>query len=283
MTQKNTSDPVNRDAESGGSVHFEPSFEGLMALVGRLRGPGGCPWDAEQTRETFRDQFLEEAYELIEAVDEGDPDAIAEEVGDVLLHTAFQIQLGKEEGSFTDTGVFADLIEKLVRRHPHVFKPAGDGPDGSDLDANRVLSNWDDIKRAEKPAGDRPSAMDGVPSAMPSLAGAQRLGGKAARAGFDWDDMSGVLDKVQEEIAELRDAETPEQTEAELGDLLFSLVNLGRWFDTDAETALRRANQRFASRFRTMEELASERGVDFKALTMSEKEHLWQEAKAMMQ
>ncbi len=293
MTQKNTSDPVNRDAESGAADRFEPSFEGLMTLVGRLRGPGGCPWDAEQTRETFRDQFLEEAYELIEAVDEGDRDAIAEEVGDVLLHAAFQIQLGKEEGSFTDTGVFAGLIGKLVRRHPHVFKPTGDGPDGSDpdgsdldgsdLDADRVLANWDDIKRAEKPAGDRPSAIDGVPSAMPSLAGAQRLGGKAARTGFDWDDMSGVLDKAQEEIVELQEAETPEQTEAELGDLLFSLVNLGRWFDIDAETALRRANQRFASRFRTMEKLASERGADFKSLTLPEKEALWQKAKAMRQ
>ena len=288
MTYKNTSDPVNRDVGPEALGEFDPSFEGLMALVGRLRGPGGCPWDREQTRETFRDQFLEEAYELIEAVDEGDPGAIAEEVGDVLLHAAFQIQLGEEEGSFTDAGVFAGLIEKLVRRHPHVFKPTGGDPnggnwDGNDLDAKQLLTNWDDIKRAEKPAGDRPAAIDGVPSAIPSLAGAQRLGSKAARTGFDWDDVSGVLDKVQEEIAELKDAETPGQTEAELGDLLFSLVNLGRWLDIDAETALRKANQRFASRFRAMEELASERGADFKALTLSEKGALWQEAKAMRQ
>jgi tetrapyrrole methylase family protein/MazG family protein len=280
MPSENASNRVDRDAGPDASAQFDPSFQGLMALVGRLRGPGGCPWDAEQTRETFRDQFLEEAYELIEAVDEGDPDAIAEEVGDVLLHAAFQIQLGVEEGSFTDAGVFAGLLEKLVRRHPHVFKRTGGGPNGGDWDAERLLANWDDIKRAEKPAGDRPSAIDGVPSAMPSLAGAQRLGGKAARTGFDWNDISGILDKVQEEIAELKAARTPGQTEAELGDLLFSLVNLGRWLDIDAETALRKANQRFAARFRAMEKFASERGADFKSLTLSGKEALWQEAKA---
>ena len=247
-----------------------------MALVGYLRGPDGCPWDREQTRESFRDQFLEEAYELIEALDEGDPGAIAEEVGDVLLHTAFQIQLGTEENRFTDAQVFATLIAKLVRRHPHVFQPTG-----VDLDADRVLANWDDIKRAEKPAGDRPSAVDGVPPAMPSLASAQRLQRKAARTGFDWDDIGGVLDKVREEAGELQDATTPEQTEAELGDLLFSLVNVGRWLNVDAETALRKANQRFTARFKAMEEMAKTRGLDFKALSLNEKESLWQEAKAM--
>ena len=247
-----------------------------MALVGYLRGPDGCPWDREQTRETFRDQFLEEAYELIEAVDEGDPAAIAEEVGDVLLHTAFQIQMGTEGNLFTDAQVFATLIAKLVRRHPHVFEPTG-----VDLDAGQVLTNWDDIKRAEKSAGDRPSAIDGVPTAMPSLASAQRLQRKAARTGFDWDDIAGVLDKVREEAGELKEAATPEQTEAELGDLLFSLVNVGRWLNVDSESALRKANQRFTARFKAMEEMAKARGLDFKALSLNEKESLWQEAKAM--
>ena len=246
-----------------------------MALVAYLRGPDGCPWDREQTRESFRDQFLEEAYELIEAVDEGDSGAIAEEVGDVLLHTAFQIQLGTDGNLFTDAQVFATLIAKLVRRHPHVFKPTD-----VDLDAGQVLSNWDDIKRAERPAGDRPSAIDGVPTAMPSLASAQRLQRKAARTGFDWDDISGVLDKVREEATELTEATTPEETEAELGDLLFSLVNVGRWLNVDAETALRKANQRFAARFRAMEEMAEAQSLDFKALALDEKEQLWQKAKA---
>ncbi len=269
--------PVNGPSEPAVEGAFDPSFQGLMALVGYLRGPDGCPWDREQTRETFRDQFLEEAYELIEAVDEGDPAAIAEEVGDVLLHTAFQIQMGTEGNLFTDAQVFATLIAKLVRRHPHVFEPTG-----VDLDAGQVLTNWDDIKRAEKSAGDRPSAIDGVPTAMPSLASAQRLQRKAARTGFDWDDIAGVLDKVREEAGELKEAATPEQTEAELGDLLFSLVNVGRWLNVDSESALRKANQRFTARFKAMEEMAKARGLDFKALSLNEKEALWQEAKQLL-
>lgn len=268
---------TSEDAIRPAAADFEPTFDGLLALVDRLRGPDGCPWDRKQTRESFRDQFLEEAYELIEALDGGDPAAIAEETGDVLLHTAFQIQLGREAGEFDDADVLGSLIEKLVRRHPHVFEPTGD--DGDDPDAERVLANWDDIKRAEKPDGTRRSAMDGVPVALPSLATAHDLQRKAARTGFDWDDMAGVIAKVREEIGELDRASSTEETEAEFGDLLFSLVNVARWLNLDAETALRKANQRFAARFRAMEVLADERGQGFKALSLDEKEFLWQEAK----
>ena len=207
MTSNDTSEPGSGDSEGTLDPTFPPTFEGLTALVGRLRGPDGCPWDREQTRESFRDQFLEEAYELIEALDGGDPDAIAEEVGDVLLHAAFQIRLGTEEGEFTETDVLEGLIAKLVRRHPHVFDRPQEG-----LDAGQVLANWDDIKRAEKPAGDRPSAMDGVPSAMPALARAERIQRRAARTGFDWDDAAGVMDKVREEIGELQGAATAAET-----------------------------------------------------------------------
>ncbi len=276
MASGKDSPPVNGDVGPTTVDTFDPSFEGLMALVGHLRDPDGCPWDREQTRESFRDQFLEEAYELIEAVDDGGPGAIAEEIGDVLLHAAFQIQLGKEASLFTGRDVLGKLIEKLVRRHPHVFEPTG-----GDLDADRVLARWDDIKRAEKPGNDHRSAVDGVPASMPSLASAQRLQCKAARTGFDWDDPAGVLDKVGEEIGELQGAATKEQTESELGDLLFSLVNIARWLDVDAETALRKANQRFAFRFRVMEEMAQGRCTDFKALSLDEKEALWQAAKSL--
>ena len=255
-------------------AQFDQNFEGLMSLVGLLRGPDGCPWDREQTRESFRDQFLEEAYELIEALDEGDPEAITEEVGDVLLHAAFQIQLGKETNAFNDEDVIGGLINKLIRRHPHVFAKAN-----GDLNASDVLANWDDIKRAEKTKSEKMSTIDGVPTAMPSLSRAQDIQNKAARVGFDWNDILGVLDKVQEEINELKTARNSEAAEAEIGDLIFSIVNVARWIKVDAETALRKSNNRFSSRFKTMELIASQRGAEFGALPMEEKESLWAEAK----
>lgn len=263
----------NREQAAGAS-EFDHSLQGLMSVLDRLRSPDGCPWDRGQTRESLRDQFLEEAYELVEALDEGDDDAIVEEVGDVLLHAAYQMQLGKEEGRFSEPDVFGALIAKLVRRHPHVFGAARD-----ELDASQVLANWDEIKRAEKPHSQRRSAIDGVPRAAPSLTGAQAIQGKAQRTGFDWDDISGVLEKVREEFDELGAATTAEEAEAELGDLLFSLVNAARWLQIDAETALRKANRRFAERFRAMEMLAQQRGDDFQALCSEDKESLWEEVK----
>ena len=257
-----------------GASEFDHSFEGLMNLLERLRAPDGCPWDRGQTRESLRDQFLEEAYELVEALDGGDDEAIVEEVGDVLLHAAYQMQVGKEEGRFSEPDVIGTLIAKLVRRHPHVFEA-----DREDLDASQVLAKWDEIKRAEKPHSQRRSAIDGVPRTTPSLAGAQAIQSKAQRTGFDWDNVAGVFGKVREEIDELGAASTAEETEAELGDLLFSLVNAARWLQIDAETALRKANRRFAARFRAMEMLAQERGEDFRTLCAEDKESLWNEVK----
>ena len=253
---------------------FESSFEGIQDLAARLRGPDGCPWDREQTPDSLKHLFLEECYELVEAIEEGDDGKIVEELGDVLFHAVSMVQIAEESGAFSGEDVFALAIEKLVRRHPHVF--------GSAVaeDSRQVGVRWDQIKREEMKGTDR-SILDGVPKAMPSLAYAQAVQGRAARMGFDWDDYRGVIAKVAEELRELEMAESEAEREQELGDLLFSLVNASRWLGIQAETALRQSNGKFYSRFVRMERLARERGQDFEALTLDEKEALWQEAKTM--
>ena len=251
---------------------FPSSFEGIQQLVATLRSPGGCPWDREQSADSLKHLFLEECYELVEAIEEGDVEKIAEELGDVLFHGASQIQIAEEQGDFSGSDVFRQAIEKLVRRHPHVF-----GDVVMD-DAAEAVPRWDQIKRQEMVGTDR-SILDGVPKAMPSMGYAQAVQGRAARMGFDWDDYAGVLDKVAEELQELEAVENDDARESELGDLLFSVVNASRWLGIEAETALRRTNRRFYSRFTTMERLARERGLDFESLSLDAKEELWQEAK----
>ncbi len=253
---------------------FASSFEGIQDLAARLRGPGGCPWDREQTPDSLKHLFLEECYELVEAIEEGDDGKIVEELGDVLFHAVSMVQIAEESGAFSGEDVFALAIEKLVRRHPHVFG------DAVAEDSRQVGVRWDQIKREEMKGTDR-SILDGVPKAMPSLAYAQAVQGRAARMGFDWDDYQGVIAKVAEELAELESAESEAEREQELGDLLFSLVNASRWLGIQAETALRQSNSKFYSRFVRMERLARERGQDFEALTLDGKEALWQEAKTM--
>ena len=253
-------------------TNYPSSFDGLMALVAHLRGPDGCPWDHEQTRASMRNYVREESHELLDAIDEDDAAKIAEELGDVLFHAAFQLMLGAETGEFGEEDVFGGVIEKLVRRHPHVF---GDVEVRGSAD---VLPRWYDIKRQERSDEDS-SVLDGVPSSLPALAHAQTIQQRAARVGFDWDDLDGVLRKVVEEVAELREAEDNARARAELGDLLFSVVNACRWLETDAETALRESSDRFRRRFEHMERASAERGVDFEALTLDEKEALWQKAK----
>ncbi|MBM3934419.1 MAG: nucleoside triphosphate pyrophosphohydrolase [SAR202 cluster bacterium] len=251
---------------------FPPTFDGLLQICARLRAPGGCPWDREQTRDSLKKQILEETYELFEAIDENDAAKIVEEMGDVLLHMVFQVQIGVEEGSFTPDQVFAANIDKLIRRHPHVF---GDvRVSGSD----EVLSRWQEMKRKEKEARGE-SLLDGVPKDLPALSYAQSIQERAARVGFDWDSIKGVLDKVREEIDELEAATTKEEREAEMGDVLFSLVNVSRWLKIDAEGTLRGTGAKFRRRFETMERLARERGLAFKELSMDKKEALWMEAK----
>ena len=256
------------------SPQYPSTFDGLLKLVERLRGPEGCPWDKEQTPDSMRRYIMEECYELLEAIDEGDATKLVEELGDVLFHLAFQIQLGIEKEALTEEQAFRTVIEKLVRRHPHVFG------DAQASDPRQIESNWQVIKRAER-ATPEASILDGVPTALPALSYAQALQERAAWAGFDWENQQGVLEKVSEELDELQSAQSPEEKEAELGDLLFSIVNVGRWLDLDAESALRGADARFRRRFGLMEQLNKEKGVSFEGLTLDEKEALWQEAKGL--
>ena len=250
---------------------FPSTFDGVRELTARLRGPDGCPWDKEQTADTLKHLFLEECYELVEAIEEGDAAKMVEELGDVLFHAASQIQIAEESGAFTGADVCKGVIDKLVRRHPHVFA------DVMMDDASEAVPRWDKLKRDEM-AGTERSILDGVPKVMPALSYAQAVQGCAARMGFDWDDYEGVLDKVAEELREIRDA--PEQErEGEIGDLLFTVVNACRWLGVEAETALRQTNRKVYYRFTAMERLARERGMDFEASSLDEKEELWQEAK----
>jgi len=247
------------------------SFEGLQDTVAHLRAPGGCPWDREQTHESLRAGLLEEAYEVVAAIDAGDVQALQEELGDLLLQVLLQTQIATEEGEFKMAHVISGIDAKLKHRHPHVWGDQQvDGP-------GEVLHRWEELKREEK--GEGGSVLDGVPAALPAVQQADTYSRRAARVGFDWNEAGGVADKVREEIAEVEGAITPEERENELGDLLFAVVNWARWVGVDPETALRKANARFAQRFRGMERLARERGLDMAALTIDELEALWQEAK----
>ena len=251
-------------------------FQTLVDIVALLRAPGGCPWDREQTHESLKRNLLEEAHEALEAIDGGDPEVLTEELGDLLVQIAFHADIAREAGTFEMGDVVERINRKLIRRHPHVFG------DEKVSDAREVERNWERIKAEERAAsGNRKSPVDGIPAILPALAAAQLMQDRVARAGFEWDDISGVLDKLTEEVEELRRAETHEEKVHELGDVFFVLVNLSRWIDTHAEDVLRQANNRFRSRYLGMEQLASERGLDFESLPLDEKEELWQEVKRM--
>lgn len=252
---------------------FPPTFDGILALCSYLRSEDGCPWDAEQTHESLKPMLLEEMYELIDAVDRSDSNGIVEELGDLLYHLIFQMQIGSEEGEFASSDVFMSLRDKLIRRHPHVFGEA------EASDSRQVQSRWNEIKRQEKQSAGK-SLLDGVPSSMPALAYAEKLGERSARVGFDWEEIDGALEKVKEELQELHMAGTANEREAELGDLLFSITNVARWMDIDPEDALRKTGNKYRRRFAYMEKIAKERGLDFVDLPLDEKENLWQEAKA---
>jgi tetrapyrrole methylase family protein/MazG family protein len=257
-----------------------PSVAGLPAFqetVARLRAPDGCPWDQEQTHRSLRAHLLEEAYEVLAALDADDDEKLREELGDLLMQIAMHVQIATEEGAFQFSDVIGWIDAKLKRRHPHVF---GDVKVQGPAD---VLRNWDVIKAHERAASNehaQPSSrLEGVPSILPALARAQALGDRAARAGFDWPDVNGVLEKVTEEVAELRQAEDAGARERELGDLLFSLVNLSRWLNVDAESALRDTCDRFMARYAEMERQASARGINLADLPLSEQDALWDQAK----
>ena len=257
------------------NTEYPATYEGVEQILAHLLGPDGCPWDKKQTRESLTDMLIEECYELIEAIEENDTSKVVEELGDVLFHVMFQLKLGEDGGEFTQDEVMGALVDKLIRRHPHVFA------DKWVPDAEGAIANWDAIKRQER-AESGASILDGVPKNMPALAYAQAVQSRAKRTGFDWEDFQGVLDKVAEELAEIEAADTDAEREMELGDLLFSVVNAARWLGIEAETSLRGANRRFYDRFTTMERLSREQGVAFDALTLDEKEALWQQAKAQV-
>ena len=258
-----------------------PGIDQLTDIVAKLRGPGGCPWDREQTHASLRSALLEEAHEVVAAIDNRDDANLREELGDLLLQSVFHAQLAAEEGRFTFNDVAHEIATKLVRRHPHVF--AADHC----ADSAAVLQRWEEIKRAEK--GDAAaSALDGLPGGLPALLHAQKTQKKAARVGFDWPDVEPVFAKLHEEISELRAALTAPATdllspisaiEDELGDLLFTVVNLARKLHLDAETALHHSTRKFSARFRAVEQLASARGITLEKLTLAELDQLWDEVK----
>jgi tetrapyrrole methylase family protein/MazG family protein len=257
-----------------------PHVSGLPAFqetVARLRAPDGCPWDREQTHQSLRDNLLEETYEVLAALDAKDDDKLCEELGDLLMQIAMHAQIATEEGAFRFADVIGQIDAKLKRRHPHVF---GDLEVEGTAD---VLRNWEKIKDRERATSVKekvhPSRLDGVPGILPALARAQALGDRAARAGFDWPDLQGVLDKVGEEVTELRAARDPGARARELGDLLFSLVNVARWLEVDAESALRGTCQRFVRRYTEMEQEARAQGLDLASLPLAEQDALWERAK----
>lgn len=252
------------------------SFEAFAEIVAHLRAPDGCPWDKEQTHETLRKHLLEETYETLSALDANDIDGMREEFGDLLLQIVLNSQIAYQDHEFTMTDVMKHIYDKIVRRHPHVF---GDVKlDG----VNDVLVNWEKLKEKERGKKKEDKGMlDGVPAALPALNQAQEYQDRAARVGFDWAQIDDVLDKVREEIEEIKTAENPEQLRGELGDLFFVLVNLARWREVDAESALRETNLKFKRRFGHVEKSAKDQGRNLSDMTLAEMDAFWDEAKKL--
>jgi tetrapyrrole methylase family protein/MazG family protein len=246
-------------------------FETLVEIIARLRGPNGCPWDKEQTHASLRANLLSECYEVLEALDKGDTAQLGEELGDLLLQIVLHAQIAKDSGEFEIGDVIKSITAKIIRRHPHIFGTA------KVKDAEEVMHNWEALKKEERTEG--VSMLEGVPKDMPALAYALEISRRAVRVGFEWENIEGVIDKLAEEIREIKEARGREEKEREYGDLLFTLVNVARWEGFDAEAALREANRKFFKRFTRMEELCRRRGLDFIKLSFKEKDELWEEAK----
>jgi len=246
-------------------------FDALVDIIARLRAPDGCPWDKEQTHQTLRGNLLSEAYEVLEALDGGNAAELCEELGDLLLQIVLHAQIAKDEGEFQVGDVVQGISEKIIRRHPHIF--------GSKKvkDAAEVMHNWEVLKKEEREEGK--SMLAGVPKEMPALAYAYEISRRAVRVGFEWKNIEGVLDKLLEEIKEIKEAGNQQEKAQEIGDLLFTLVNYARWEGVDPETALREANRKFYRRFSKVEELARQRGKELQALSFQEWDDLWEEAK----
>ncbi len=254
------------------------NIQDLVNIMRLLRAPGGCPWDAEQTHESIKKNLIEETYEVIEAINKSDNELLCEELGDLLMQIVFHSQMESEKGEFGFDEVVDGVCKKLIVRHPHVF---GDVTVNS---VDDVLNNWDDIKKKTKGQKTVTDSMFSVPRELPALMRAAKLQKKAADIGFDWPEVNGALDKLEEEIAELRAAIANNDSQnayEELGDILFSAVNVSRFIKVDAEESLTTASDKFLSRFTKVEALASERSIDMKNASLDQLDALWDEAKAM--
>jgi tetrapyrrole methylase family protein/MazG family protein len=251
------------------------SFEAFQEIIAHLRAPDGCPWDKEQTHQTLRSHLLEEAYEVLSALDADDPEAMREELGDLLLQIVLHAQIASEYGEFNMADILERIHAKIVRRHPHVFGSA-------DLkDVQSVLQNWERLKEVERNefGKEHSGLLQGVALALPALIQAQEYQSRAARVGFDWTDIQGVVDKIYEELKEIQNAGSDAQRAGEVGDLLFAAVNLARWLGVDAESTLREANARFRERFARIEAAARAQSQSISDMSLDEMEALWQEAK----
>ena len=252
-------------------------FQALVDIMARLRGPDGCPWDREQTIQSLRNFVLEETYEVLDAIDRDDHEALRGEIGDFIFEGVFLAQMEADAGRFTVTESLRHINEKLVRRHPHIFG------DTAGVDTpGKVLEQWEQIKAGEQQsAGERKSLLKGVPKTMPALLRAHEISTRAAAVGFDWERTDDVITKIEEEVEELRAAEHEgrERTEEEMGDLLFAMANLARKLGIDAESALRKANEKFTQRFGRVEEVFEQRGKSLQEATLEEMEEVWQQIK----
>ena len=250
-------------------------FDALVDIIAKLRAPDGCPWDRQQTHASLRESFLQECYEVLEALDEGNHEELCQELGDLLLHIVLQAQVAAEAGEFDIEDVIKSINTKLIHRHPHVFGAK------KVENAEEVIHNWEALKEVER--GEGSSLLASVPRQMPALGYSQAIQHRVAQVGFDWEDIDGIIDKLAEEVGEFKQADTEEQRAREFGDLLFTLVNIARRLGVDSEAALREANRRFYQRFTCMEELCRQRGVNFAGLSFDEQNALWEEVKRRVQ
>lgn len=263
-------------------------FEKLVEIMATLRGPNGCPWDKQQDFNSLKPMLVEEVYEVLEAVENSDFGGLSEELGDLLLHVVFHAQLGKEAGRFDIDTVIQKISDKLVRRHPHVF--AGE----SASTPEQVIKNWEAIKAQEKAeklknrTPEQRSLLEGIPSKLPAIHEAHQISSRAARVGFDWPDVEGIFDKLQEEVSELKDViaaggddRRRDRLEDEIGDMLFVMVNIARYLKIDSESALKRANRKFKARFQYMEGELAKQGKTLEQSSLDEMEGLWQKAKSV--
>ena len=250
-------------------------FTALVDIIARLRAPDGCPWDKKQTHASLRKNLLEECYEVLEALDEGNADKLCDELGDLLMQVVLHTQIAAEAGEFELGDVVNSITTKLIHRHPHIF--------GSKKvkDADEVALNWEELKQEER--GADTSILASAPKQMPALGYSQEIQRRVAQVGFDWEDIDGVIEKLTEEISELKRADSQERKAQEFGDLLFTLANIARRLGIDLEAVLRQANQRFYRRFSYMEEVCRQRGLNLGELSFDDQNALWEEAKRKFQ